>query len=126
VQLVLPHLLTRIGLLVGSFALVSCDAHISVRGVIKDGSGSLLEGALVELKPARGGVVAKDKTSQDGSFRIGRTYGFRSGHLVLAVSKAGYKSLTIELSPAPRYGCDVTLSGESQPAASAGACRPAS
>jgi hypothetical protein len=109
-----------------SFLLASCDAHTSVMGVVKDLSGTPLEGALAELKPGGGGIVAHGTTSKDGSFHLGRTHGPGTGRFTLSISKAGYKPFGVEVDPAQKYACEISLTAVTEAAVSGGACQPTS
>jgi hypothetical protein len=110
-------------LTIGALTLAACDAFISVRGVVKDGSGLMMEGAMAELKPSNGGVAAHERTAKDGSFQVGRTYGLGSGRFMLTVSRPGYKPHLVEIEPARAYTCEIILSADADATASSGGCR---
>lgn len=106
-----------------SILLISCDAHTSIEGRVRDRSGNPVEGALAELKPGQEGIW-QDTSSKLGEFRLARVHGLGTGRFTLSISKAGYKPFSVDVEPHQNYTCQVMLSAMAEMEASTGACQP--
>ena len=82
----------------GSLLLCSgCDGYTRVHGIIRDGSGIPVSGALVVFNSKGSAYPKQTKSSADGTYIVGSTHApFRHVPLTLVVSKDGYRTVDEE------------------------------
>src|SRR6202008_411236 len=93
----LPQILILI-MLAGAFQSSASDLQ-ALRGVVRDQTGAVLQGATVELTDQGGAVIQTGSTDARGAFLIERV---SPGTYTLKVQFEGFRPATVHLRVAPR------------------------